>query len=272
MVNIFCWSDGHLQDMGEAGTLAAASARLPAGAYTTLRTYDGRRVPRLAAHHQRLVASARHALSPGDLERAIAASLDATGHDESRLRVTFAPPHLFVSVEPFGPLPAALYESGAWCVTVPGRRDDPHAKDTRFLATAQDAYAHLPEGAHEGLLVGDDGAILEGLSSNFFAVKDGRLLTEDERVLHGITRETVLELARPILPLAGRSLRRDELGEAAECFITSVSREVMPVVKVDDVAIGDGRPGAVARRLLRDYRAAALTSPPISRFPPTPGG
>ena len=50
------------------------------------------------------------------------------------------------------------------------RRDNPHAKDTRFIATAQHAYGRLPAGVEEGLIVAADGAILEGLSSNFFAV------------------------------------------------------------------------------------------------------
>ena len=77
-----------------------------------------------------------------------------SAHPESRIRVTFAPPALFASVEAFEPLPESLYESGAWCVTVPLRRERPQAKDTRFLPSAQEAYRDLPPGAHEGLLVG----------------------------------------------------------------------------------------------------------------------
>ncbi|HET7745694.1 MAG TPA: aminotransferase class IV [Vicinamibacteria bacterium] len=271
-MKIFRWSDGHLEVTGKAESLAEASAALPDGAYTTLRTYGGRRVPRLASHHQRLQESAGRLLEAGILEAAIAFALDATAHAESRLRVTYAPPDLFVAVEPFEPLPEDLYSTGAWCVTVSARREDPHVKDTRFLSTAQRTYAGLPAGAHEGLLVGEDGAILEGLSSNFFAVKDGRLFTEEDRVLPGITRTMVLELAGSVLPRGEGPLRVGELGQATECFLTSVSREVLPVVRVDEVTIGDGRPGPVSRRLLRDYRAAVLTSPPISRSLPRPAG
>src|SRR5262249_23484336 len=56
---------------------------------------------------------------------------------------------------------------------LPLRRDNPHAKDTRFIATAGEAYARLPAGVHEGLLLSEDGDILEGLSSNFFGVAGG---------------------------------------------------------------------------------------------------
>ena len=118
--------------------------------------------------------------------------------------MTFAPPELFASVEPFEPLPESLYEDGAWCVTVPLRREEPQAKDTRFLASAQGAYRDLPAGVHEGLLLGEDGALLEGLSSNFFAVVDGVLRTEDARALHGMTRALVLELARGVVPVSLR--------------------------------------------------------------------
>jgi branched-chain amino acid aminotransferase len=259
MVTTFAVDGGRLEVLAAADTMAAASAGLPMGAYTTLRTYGGRRVVRLEAHRRRLEESAGGApLDGGALREALRAALAATGHPESRLRVTFAPPRLFVSVEPFAPPPEDLYASGARAVTVPGRREDPHAKDTRFLAAAQAAYAALPEGVHEGLLLGEDGAILEGLSSNFFAVRDGVLRTEDRLALHGVTRTMVLELARPLLPQGPGALRVDELPGASEAFVTSVSREVLPVVQVDAVPLGDGRPGPVARALLRLYRDEVL--------------
>ena len=241
-------------------TLAQASARLPAGSYTTLRTYGGDGVVRLEQHVRRLVESLPEGLS-GALETeavraALAHALRATRHPESRVRITHAPPALFLTVEPFTPLDDELRRSGVACVTVAARRERPEAKDTRFLATAQAAYAALPPGIHEGLLVGDDGAILEGLSSNFFAVHGGALRTEDMRVLRGVTRSMVLDVAGFVLPRREGALRVDQLPETAECFITSVSREVLPVVRVDDVAIGTGRPGPVTREIIRRFEAA----------------
>src|SRR5262245_46912458 len=164
--------------IGEQESLAASSAALPAGAYTTFRTYGGRGVLRLAAHLRRLEESTALQGRPGSVDddaarRAVAGALATTRHPESRVRLTFAPPRLFVAVEPFKPLPARLYEEGASCVTLALRRDNPHSKDTRFIATAQQAYARLPDGVEEGLLVADDGGVLEGLSSNFFAVRTG---------------------------------------------------------------------------------------------------
>jgi branched-chain amino acid aminotransferase len=237
----------------------APGVALPAGAYTTLRTYAGTRVMRLDDHVRRLQESARlqgheAPLDASVVRTAVAEALQRAGHDESRVRLTWAPPRLFVAVEPFTPPAEALYRDGVRCVTVAVRRDNPHAKDTRFIDTAGRAYAALPAGVHEGLMVAEDGTILEGLSSNFFALRDGVVYTEEDRVLPGLTRSLVLEVAS--LPRAPRGLRVDELPSANECFVTSASRGVLPVVAVDEVTIGAGAPGALTRAIRAAFDAA----------------
>src|SRR5687767_11869655 len=174
MATTFALRDGALTAFATADTLAEASAGLPEGAYTTLRTYGGDGVVRLRQHVQRLHESAEAQGRHGELDlravrSAIAQALRATAFPESRLRLTFSPPDLFLGVEAFEPLPDALYREGAACATVAGARERPHAKDTRFLSAAQSTFGALPPGTHEGLLVAPDGCILEGLSSNFFA-------------------------------------------------------------------------------------------------------
>lgn len=247
-----------LVTLGRHATLKEASATLPDGAYTTFRTYQGRRVLRLGQHVDRLLESAALEGTPGalDLEsvrEAVGAVLDATAFPESRFRLTFAPPRLFLSVEPFVPLASRLYDEGVACVTVAVHRENPGAKDTRFIATAAAAYGALPEGVEEGLMRAEDGSVLEGLSSNFFAVKGGRLFTEEERVLKGVTRALVLEVAAQVLPTEPVAVRPED--GAHECFITSVSREVLPVVRIDGRPIGNGRPGAVTREIASRFAA-----------------
>lgn len=247
-----------LRLVGRHPTVAASSSELPDGAYTTLRTYGGRAVVRLDQHRRRLEESVAlqgrpAALDPSATRRAIRRALDATGHPESRLRLTFSPPRLFVAIEPFTPLPETLYEEGVACATLDLRRENPHAKDTRFIAAAQEAYGRFPAGVEEGLIRGDDGAILEGLSSNFFAVIDGVLRTEEGRALAGVTRSLVLEVAEGLMPVERRAVRRDERPRVAEAFITSVSREVLPVVRIDGAPVGDGRVGERTRAIRRTF-------------------
>jgi branched-chain amino acid aminotransferase len=239
---------------GRGGSLREVGGPLPEGAYTTLRTYGGRGVVRLAQHVLRLNESialqgGHGSLDEARVRRAVAAALERTRHAESRVRLRFAPPRLFVSVEPFQPFPEALYRAGVACVTLGLRRPNPHAKDTRFVAAAEAAFRALPPGVHEGIMVGEDGALLEGLSSNFFAVKDGRLRTEESRALRGVTRSLVLELAHGVLPIALTAVRRSELPSLSESFITSSSRGLLPVVRIDGVSVGDGRPGALTHEL-----------------------
>lgn len=249
------------QRLGVHESLAEASAALPSGAYSTLRTYGGRGVVRFAAHLRRLEESAAAGTPPGSIDpevarRLITTALRETQHPESRLRLTFAPPRLFVSVEPFVPPAPALYQQGVACVTLPRiHRDQPHVKDTRFIPTARRAYEQLPAGIEEGLLVAEDGSILEGLSSNFFAVLDDTLHTEEERALSGITRGLVLEVAAGQLPMAGHAVRRMELPRAREAFITSASREVLPVVRIDGRLVGDGRVGPRVQAILEGFAA-----------------
>jgi branched-chain amino acid aminotransferase len=251
---------GGARRVAEHEGLSAASASLPQGAYTTLRTYGGRRVLRLDRHVARLEESAALQGRPGrvdarSLRSAIRAALEAGGHPESRLRLTFAPPRLLVTVERFRPLPEAAYREGVACVTLGLQRENPHAKDTRFLTTAQGAYRRLPPGVEEGLLVADDGSLLEGLSSNFFAVLADTLRTEGERVLLGVTRSLVLEAASGVVRVEQRAVRRDELPGVTEAFVTSVSREVLPVVRIDGQPVGDGRVGARTAGVMRAFAA-----------------
>lgn len=240
-------------------SLSAASVGLPAGAYTTLRTYHGDRVLRLPQHLERLNDSAALLDAPGVLDeprlrKALAASLQATAHPESRVRLTYSPPRVFVTVEALQPLPESTYREGVACTTICLERRNPRAKDTRFITVAADAQRKLPSGIHEGLMVGDDGAILEGLSSNFFAVRNGVLHTEDKRVLLGVTRSVALEVAAGVLPISTAPPLLAEVGSLQECFITSASREILPVVRIDRWTIAEGRPGRVTCDLMRLFR------------------
>lgn len=263
MVNTFELISDKLRVLGDAPTMNSASARLPQGAYTTFRTYSGNRVLRLPQHLRRLEESLAllnqaALLDDAAVRRGLDEALQQTGYAESRFRLTFSPPNFYISLEPFTAYPALLYVEGVRCVTVSEHRDNPHAKSTAFIASAGDAYRELPVGVHEGLMVGADCTVLEGLSSNFFAVLDGVLHTEQERALLGVTQSLALEVARDLQPavqISPHGIAFDSLPRVSEAFITSVSREIMPVVQIDDHRIGAGVPGAITRKLMDALQA-----------------
>jgi branched-chain amino acid aminotransferase len=264
VVRCFVLRDPGLEELAiDAPTLNALSAQLPRGAYTTFRTYHGDRVLRLDDHLERLMETARlerqHiALDKARARRALAEAVARSVFPESRVRLTltYEPAgDLYIALEPFAAPAEGLYHTGVRCAlsTPELRRETPRAKSTGFIVPAEGARGAAP-GIDEVLLVDEQGAILEGTSSNFFAVLDGVLRTADEGVLIGTTRSLVLDVAAGLLPVELRPIHTADLERIAEAFITSVSRLVLPVVAIGDRSIGAGEPGPIALELLHRAR------------------
>jgi branched-chain amino acid aminotransferase len=118
----------------------------------------------------------------------------------------------------------------------------------------------LTRGGFEALMKNYKGEIVECSQSNFFIVKQGVVTTAplDAGLLGGITRAFVLDIARDLgLPTTERPLFDGDLDTAEEAFLTSTSKEVVPIVAIDDRQVGDGRPGPIATRLLSEFRLRA---------------
>ncbi len=133
-----------------------------------------------------------------------------------------------------------------------GRRD---IKTVQLLYPSMGKMMAKKVGADDAWLV-EDGTVTEGTSNNAYIVKDGRIITRElsNDILHGITRKAVLRFAREAqMEVEERPFTIREAQDADEAFITSASTFVMPVVEVDGVALGDGTPGPVARRLREIY-------------------
>jgi len=267
-VRLWDWSEEGLRRRdGAWPTLDALSLELPEGAYTTLRTYGGRRIPGLSHHLQRLADSARLLTGGGTpdlpwVRRGLAEVVRAAVLAETRLRITvpLSCRQVLFGVEPFVPFPTHFFTLGVACRTSHLARRDPTTKSTSFIGRAAQARAAAGPDVQEVLLLDPAGRILEGSSSNFFALVDGDLRTAGTGVLLGVTRALILDLARPLLPVVEEPVALIDLARASEAFISSSSREVMPVVRVDDTVIGDGAPGPVTRELGRRYREHLLAA------------
>lgn len=136
-------------------------------------------------------------------------------------------------------------------------------KSSNYLNNLMALRTAREHGAHEALLLDAEGRVAEGTTSNFFAVFDGKVCTPPLEVglLEGITRSRVIQLARSDgLRVEQATLGVDDLKCAQELFLTSTLREILPIVQVDDCAIGDGRPGPTTRKLRTAFRDFALGS------------
>jgi branched-chain amino acid aminotransferase len=149
---------------------------------------------------------------------------------------------------------------GVKTITCDFRRPNPKAKLTTSISGTMELRRQLLPDVNEALMLDEQGRLLEGLSSNFFAVLAGEIWTAEAGVLSGITRLLILEEIRLAnLPLRLEGLPLSALPELQEAFITSASRAVLPVSQVDQQIIGSGMPGPLTRLLARRYRARLRT-------------
>ncbi len=247
-----------------ADSLVDAAQYEPQGVYTITNTYPNLQALKLDAHLARLEDSARRddiaiTLDRAGLRAALRQVIIDSGWNVIRFRITIpraTPEQPILSVEPFQPPAPEVYAHGIRCMTVTdARRDNPAAKTTGWMTARKSAQAAFPPGVTEGILVSGTGALLEGLSSNFYAILDDVLRTADEGVLPGIGRQVVYEVAPDIVPLVLKPVQQDDLPQLQEAFITSASRGIVPVVEIDGVALGDGTPGPTTQALGAVYKA-----------------
>jgi D-alanine transaminase len=138
-----------------------------------------------------------------------------------------------------------------------GRRD---IKTVQLLYPSMGKMMAKKAGADDAWMI-EDGFVTEGTSNNAYIVKGNRIITRalSNDILHGITRAAVLRLAREAqMEVEERNFTIEEARAADEAFTTSASAFVMPVVEIDGIALGDGTPGHVARRLREIYLEESL--------------
>ena len=168
-----------------------------------------------------------------------------------------ATPTVVMFTQPKNMIASPLAETGAAVITVPDlrwkRRD---IKSIGLLAQVLAKQAAAEAGVSEAWMV-EDGLITEGGSSTaFILTKERKVVTRplSTAVLPGITRLSVMRLAKENgLTIEERAFSVDEALGAAEAFLTSASSLVMPVVSIDGKPVGDGKPGAMTRRLRQVY-------------------
>jgi branched-chain amino acid aminotransferase len=242
----------------------AITTELPAGLYTTFRTYGGRtKVLGLHSHLERLYLPAKAqgivptVRRPEDFRQILFQLLSRLDSPEARVRLILdsseEPGTLFVLLQPLVVLPDEVYQNGVHVEISRSSREKPSLKRTTFINETTLERKRVGEDVFE-LLLTDKGRILEGMTSNFFYVREDALCTAGRGVLIGVTRQAVIALARREgLPFCIRALRVNELSSIREAFITSSSRGVVPVVAIDSYPVGDGSVGPVTRRLMKLY-------------------
>jgi len=255
------------------------------GIYETMRTYHGRLF--LYERHTRRLRNSARMISldvpftdqqlSGQIRDTIAAS-GLTGDTYVRVLVTrgigdlsYDPdatpvPSVVIIVKPHVDPAAEVYENGVRAVICDIVRNhpgtvNPMIKSNNLMNSALAMQEALKRGGFEGIMRNYKGELTECTTSNLFIVRKGAAVTPplDAGLLPGITREFLFEVGKEVgIDVLEQPLRDADLFAADEAFLTSTTREVVPIVTVDDKTIGSGKPGPVTKTLLDGFRKRAL--------------
>jgi branched-chain amino acid aminotransferase len=264
------------------------------GVYETLRTYNGepflfdRHMWRLRKSAEMLTLSVP--LPDAEIDRRFHETMDAAGlgardgSSEAYIRIlvtrgigelSYDPAacqesSVVVIVKPQVDPAPEVFERGVKVALVPIVRNHPGSvnpliKSNNLLNNALAMQEAFRRGAFEGVMRNYRGELAECTTANLFVVKEGIALTPplDAGLLAGLTREFLFEVGADVgIRVRERTLKDGDLFGADEAFLTSTTREVVPIVKVDDRTIGSGTPGPVTRSLLAGYRKRAYATHP----------
>ncbi|MDO9085844.1 MAG: aminotransferase class IV [Anaerolineaceae bacterium] len=233
---------------------------LPIGVYTTVRTVQKTRIFQFKFHLERLVESinlsgAYFPYCIDDIRQSLFRIIENFPSNEVRIRF-YIPLNdvdiCFIILEELVIPTKIAYKIGIKVNTNTLTRENPKAKLTSFITKSEKIKRFCREnGFEESLMLNANNNLLEGLSSNFFAVIHGEIYTAENDVLDGATRRIILEEAhKENLTIHLKPINYDQLGSISEAFISSTSRGVLPVIFVDGFQINDGKPGRITTYLI----------------------
>ena len=244
--------------------------------YETLRTYSGK--PFLFSRHFARLEHSAKAIDlrlPWTRSKTLEEIRKTLFAGECRIRLVFTrgvgdvaadvetctDPTPIIIVVPLVVPPERIYKEGVEVVISTVRRSSRFADLKtgslihQVLARREAKARH----AYEAILLTADEKLSDGITSNIYIVRDGKLLTpsRDAGIIEGITRGVVLDQAREIgIEVTEGLFDIDEIGRADEMFLTSSTREVVPIARVEGKPVGNALPGPITLQLLRAYRSA----------------
>ena len=256
------------------------------GVFEGIRSYNGR-VFKLDEHLERLYDSAKSIMlqipiSIETMKETVLETLRRNHLTEAYIRLVITrgvgdlgldpdkcpKPSIIIIADKIVLYPQKFYEDGLEIVTASVRRNyaeaiNPRIKSLNYLNNILAKIEGKQAGAEEVLMLNAEGYVVECTGDNIFWIKNETLITPPVHmgILEGVTRNSVISLARDAgIHVEERVFTRHDLYIADECFLTGTAAEVIPVVKIDRRAIGDGQPGKMTQRLIAAFRQYANSS------------
>ena len=163
---------------------------------------------------------------------------------------------LVVMVNAKHQLPDSWYSDGTKVCTVDAERYIPGSKSSNYLGAVMAQQEAKVSNGIEAIYVDRDNRILEGTTTNIYFFKGKEIHTPKDTILPGITRTVLLKLAQSEFKIIERDIDKSEIADFDEVMISASNKEVVPVVQMDDIIIGDGKVGAGVNKIMslfRDY-------------------
>lgn len=257
------------------------------GVFEGIRAYNGR-VFRLAEHIDRLWDSAKAIalcipMTKSEMEKIVLETLKINKLDDAYIRLVISrgtgdlgldpakcpKPTIFVITDKISLYPEELYTNGLEVITVSTRRTtpdtlSPNIKSLNYLNNIMAKLEAKRAGVLEAIMLNKEGYVAECSGDNIFVVKNGIVTTPPAYAgaLKGVTRNAAIELIRNKLKIEVNEdlLTVYDLYCADECYLTGTAAEIIPVVKIDGRIIGDGKPGKLTAKLLKEFRNLTRTT------------
>ncbi len=257
------------------------------GVFEGIRAYNGR-VFRLGEHIDRLWDSAKAIalcipMTKSEMEKIVLETLKINKLDDAYIRLVISrgtgdlgldpakcpKPTIFIIADKISLYPDELYTNGLEVITVSTRRTtpdtlSPNIKSLNYLNNIMAKLEAKRAGVLEAIMLNKEGYVAECSGDNIFVVKNGVVTTPPAYAgaLKGVTRNTAIELIRNKLKIEIKEdmLTVYDLYCADECYLTGTAAEIIPVVKVDGRIIGDGKPGKITAKVLKEFRNLTRTT------------
>ena len=274
------WFNGEIKNYSEVNVpLLTHSLQYGSGVFEGIRAYDSDGTPvifRLKEHVERFIKSARIyrmdlKYDIEELSRAIIEVVKINGFkscyirpfaffsdDSVSLSTVGKPVSVGIVAVPFGQYFGDKIKNGIRCKISSWRRINSDILPLQAKASGNylNSVAAMGEaqaaGYDEAILLTGNGYIAEGPGENIFLVKNGKILTPglESDILFGITRFSLIKIARDMgMEVEERQIHRDELHTCDEAFFCGTAAEVTPIISVDDIKVGDGKPGPITGKI-----------------------
>ena len=250
------------------------------GVFEGIRTYEGL-IFRLKEHIDRLYKSAdaielKIPMTKIDMIGAVITTLKANRLKDAYIRLVVtrgvgdlgldprkcSKPTIFIITDKITLYPKEFYEKGLEIVTATTKRNFPQALDARikslnYLNNILAKIDAIKSGTEEAIMLTHDDYVAECTGDNIFIVSGCELLTPptDIGALEGITRDAVITLAKKMdIPVYEKLLKMEDVYNASEVFLTGTAAEIIPVVRIDERRIANGKPGEITLRLIQEFK------------------